>query len=277
MGNKMCPASMGLCSCFAMQRKHFDDEDNETFLPRYKQSRSHVEVKRSQFTKQHSSSSSSAIFTIADKSLLLENAETNVSLVSPLNVTVQSTSSPLELDATRFKSFELGDALSIDSGMCYSSGSISSSSSDQDLTIVRDEVNTSRTRSNTTASDFNLFKKRDQFIFQRMWSMKDLSYLNKIKENVFLKAKECVSLTYLMFSNTYSNNNRSNQTNELHEMKTTNPVVPNSNNETTSNNVHNRSSIVQPNVDLKRINSLLLCSVTPLCQFFLRIYDTNFF
>jgi hypothetical protein len=269
MGNKMCP--LLTCSCFPIRpQKDYDDEDNST----YTINKSNTEIHRTQFK---SYASSNDLFTISDDTKL-ENSG-NISTISN-NTSVQISSflndlsGIQELDVNLFDTKlnmsnddTISDSVSMDSGM-YST----SSQSTQDVSaVVVSVVSSAEEKPSIKTSDLKFIfkKKRNQVVFKRVWSMNESSFLNKIKENVFHRAQECVSLNYLMFSNT--NNNRTNQSNHHEE----NNVVNNDNN---NNSTTVKVSNVLPDVvDLKAITSLLKNGVTPLCQFFLRIYDTNFF
>ena len=264
MGNKMC-----FCSCLPImtqnQRDSLNDEDNQSFdyLPTFNR----IEIQRTQI-KATNDNAEQHLFTIFDKSLI-ESNENNISTLNNPNnrqslCSASSSSSNQILDVVSL------DTLSIDSGICNSNRSSLSVEDDKQtvINLYESEV------SSKTTCDLKLFK-ANHYNNNNNRKNKSLTvncneeqtFLYKMKESMFLRVKECISMTYLMFSTNNNNNHRQNQT-IPHDLLVENfPINPNTNK-------------VRPDAvlaDFKRINSLLIGSVTPLCQFFLRIYDTNFF
>jgi hypothetical protein len=294
MGNKMC-----FCSCLPMtssQKEDFDIEDNQTFVytPSSPTFKPPTEVQRTQFKRQSNTNTNTAdLFTIFDHhvtdmstSLYLNNESNRQSLTSNTSSQSPSSSSSNQLlDAGSLLETSIVvvdeeeddseniDAISVDSGICNSNRSSLSVICDdkhghrqcEEIKVTCD-LNLFKTIKNKTKqSKKNSIKKhRNNFRYESSSSV-DQTFLHKLKENMFLRVKECISMTYLMFSTTNNNNNNSNSENTRQNIS----IVLNDTN-----------NIVRPDAaaEHKRVNRLFFIgSVKPLCQFFLRIYDTNFF
>jgi hypothetical protein len=268
---------MCFCSCLPImtknQRDSLNDEDNQSFD--YMPSFNRVEIQRTQIkaTKLNSHNDEQHLFTIFDKSLIDSN-ENDISTLNSSNKR-QSLCSSSSSSSNQILDVASLDTLSIDSGICNSNRSSLSVEDDKQtvINLYESEVSSKAT------CDLKLFKANHYNNNNRKNKSlnvncnKEQTFMYKLKENMFLRVKECISMTYLMFST--DNNNNNNNNNNNHRQNQTIPLdllVENHNNPNTN--------IVRPDAvlaDFKRINSLLIGSVTPLCQFFLRIYDTNFF
>ena len=255
MGNKMCPA-LGFCSCLHMSSQMFDEEDNETFM-----TPKQAEIQRTQFARvQHNQPQSTqkvaneTIFTIFDKSLM----ESNVSMMIPSGTDMSNMSS---------MSNDSMSSISMDSGVYNNTHSNRSSISSLDMS------------EEATIAQKKSVDKVKQLSFKQLFRrLEDFNFVHKLTESLRVTVKECASLTYSVFSasstitkNQTKKNKRSNKyyATQLDE-------------EFSSITLEDTSSMIQMEstsaiVSSESNRSLFLTGVTPLCHFFLRIYDTNFF
>ena len=254
----MCPA-LGFCSCLHMSSQMFDDEeeDNKTFM-----TPKQTEIQRTQFARVQNNQPQSTqklanetIFTIFDKSLM----ESNVSMSECSMIPTGSDLPNMSNDSM--------SSISMDSGVYNNTHSNRSSISSLDMS---EEAATAQKKSVDKVKQLS-FKQ----LFRRL---EDFNFVHKLTESLRITVKECASLTYSVFSassTTTKNRTKKNKRSNKYYATQLDEEFSSITLEDTSSMIQMESTSVIVSSESNR--SLFLTGVTPLCHFFLRIYDTNFF